>query len=1530
LTRKLLCLLLAVLLLIGATGTAFAADGDGQTSAPYEIPIGETDVANRNPPHVFNNWLISGAEVVSCEVEIGLQVGFETGLERYNKTFNITLAADTALDAPVNIFFDVTKGSGNYMLVTTVMSTTSAIILQNYNQLLIADPQGLNFELVGGEASQTLYIYYAAPNYSGLVVTENVFNFTIADPDASGDPDPEDVASIAVTAPPNKTTYFDGGRFDRTGMVVTATLTDDSTVPINGYTVTPDPLTLGTEYVTVTFGEGEHIFTATQAITVLPCMTLGNVTITNGQFMDDINYNGYGVYTWKVNAFDAVVLYGQAKANITFEVGEGVDVYIGSEQQTVTDGVCTLQLDTSRSGTASVITLRLDGAADVDYTFTCYTQEYSGMPSRVDDYFCVASQYTNGSALGAYGLNPVKTLLGTYLDSVMGNMNYGPISLGNFGGYITYYYETPITDDPRNPYGIDFIVYGNSYDGSSEFAEPGNVLVSEDGDTWYTLAGSLHYDDNALWNYSMTYTRTQNGRAAWAGSDGKSGEGDTYPRPEYYPLFPWTEETKSQITLTGTLLVPESELNEYGNTVPPYPYFGYADCGVVGTSNAAANPYLVVYYDSWGTRLYTGRTDGFDLKWAVDENGRPVDLSSAQIQYVKVQTASNISNGGIGEKSTEINGVRVAQPSGSNVGMTDAPSAITVDGQAVQLVDGVYEYDLTTSGLFQVTVDAAEGANVFINGARTTAATFGKVPGHGMLRIIVQEGEKEPQIYYLTLTDDGSGEPYTTVTFDANGGRVEGLTSITRYYDADTQDKVFPIPVRESYTFLGWYWEEESCSEYTTDMPAELTLTASWRYDGPAIEGQVRVIVENTTFTEAVDGVEPAWTGVLADAWVDIDEESSMISCVVAALDTVQANVVGAEGGYISSINGLAEFDGGQGGGWMGALNDWFTSTGFGGITVVSGTLEAGDEIRIMYTTNYGADLGGSWDNNDKTLKAITFSAGALSPAFDQDTHEYTLTVPEGTGGVIVTPTATNKFFQVRSYLDSQPSGTEYKRTATIPVSDGAVISVVCGDPAWPSMNNGPYPGNNAESVPAETYAITVQFAEELGAGYTVGLTTTDSDKNPGDTVTVDLSVDGAAGSYAALQTVVGYDQSRVSYTNSSFGDAFTVTDNPDSGKLLIIRVGDTTSAGSQGSLSFTVKNGIPAGSGEAVFTVLSALVGVSGDPSDPPAAAAGDDASVSLHNLTVTFTAGPNVTMDSVTAYARYGLPGLYTDNSYATTFTEPVPTADSGCVLASPVWHDGSAQVAYDTIAATAFTANAIYTATATQDLGVNITLPQQVTVISGVTDGKASYGADVVFSVTPGPGQEVKSVTYTVGTGSPVTLIASEGEYTIPGTELTADVVVTVIEQPSGTVEFISFDDYKGAPTGFKVLKFDGSAPAGYKFQYNGADMYYSEKYQLYVCFAAADVTAETALGAITCVAGTAPAVNYDGNVNQSGAGLVSIIDAQLVYDLYTGVYLSDTAFGTISQLVRLAADMDSNGCTDTTDVQIIVSLVQNQEG
>lgn len=296
-----------------------------------------------------------------------------------------------------------------------------------------------------------------------------------------------------------------------------------------------------------------------------------------------------------------------------------------------------------------------------------------------------------------------------------------------------------------------------------------------------------------------------------------------------------------------------------------------------------------------------------------------------------------------------------------------------------------------------------------------------------------------------------NGYDKLTITLAADGGSTETLA------DAVSGEKSGSIKKQlaaGSYTLtLSYVKDDASKGGSDTAYVSVLTLA-----------GMTRVIVENTTFPKA-EGA--AWEGTLTDTWIELTDESTMMGCVVEALDG--HTIVGAESNYISSIDNLKAFDGGTMSGWMGTLNDWFTNFGFGEFTVAKGTLCAGDEIRIMYTRTV-EDLGGSWNNSDTRLKALTFSAGKLTPKFSGDTFTYTLTVPDGTTRLLVTPTAANKNYQVRTYLGTQATGREYSRTSLIPIENGSVITVVCADDSWPTMNE--------TSDGKRTYTINVVYGE--------------------------------------------------------------------------------------------------------------------------------------------------------------------------------------------------------------------------------------------------------------------------------------------------------------------------------------------------------------------------------------------------------------------------------------------------------------------
>lgn len=283
--------------------------------------------------------------------------------------------------------------------------------------------------------------------------------------------------------------------------------------------------------------------------------------------------------------------------------------------------------------------------------------------------------------------------------------------------------------------------------------------------------------------------------------------------------------------------------------------------------------------------------------------------------------------------------------------------------------------------------------------------------------------------------------------------------------------------------------------------------------------GKVRVIVENTTFTKDMwPNGKKFWDGVAVDDEVALTADSTMMSCIVAALKDNGYTQAGADSNYISSITvgdrPLGQFDGGQQSGWMGTLNDWFTNEGFAAFTVANGKLADGDVIRVMYTREgLGADLGGTWGNSDTTIKALEIQGGKLASAFTPGEagglYEYTLTIEGESADLRLTPTASNKNFLTKIFLNEKVTGnTEgfsfYKRTESIPVKAGDTIYVGCGARAWPTMNN--QAGNTQESD-GTWYVLRVVNAN-AGADYVTEL--------------ISQLPEAAAVTYASYQKIAG------------------------------------------------------------------------------------------------------------------------------------------------------------------------------------------------------------------------------------------------------------------------------------------------------------------------------------------------------------------------------------------------------------------------
>lgn len=257
----------------------------------------------------------------------------------------------------------------------------------------------------------------------------------------------------------------------------------------------------------------------------------------------------------------------------------------------------------------------------------------------------------------------------------------------------------------------------------------------------------------------------------------------------------------------------------------------------------------------------------------------------------------------------------------------------------------------------------------------------------------------------------------------------------------------------------------------TTSGGSTGTVGKNYPYKDETPVGRVHVIVENTTYLS--DSLPTALKNQFVNGWYDLNPSDSMMTVALKALDGAGYtwNNYTTEYGisYLSSVETtdsvtgdrftLGEFVGGSGSGWMGTLNDWFTNEGFSNFTAANGKLQSGDEIHIMYTTDLGVDLGGSFTGNDTTLKKLTITGGELSPAFSSSTTEYVLQITDESACAAVSFEAANKNFQSRMYLNNYNNeNSRYASGSRLQITSGDIIYVGVGELSWPSMNAGSPP----------------------------------------------------------------------------------------------------------------------------------------------------------------------------------------------------------------------------------------------------------------------------------------------------------------------------------------------------------------------------------------------------------------------------------------------------------------------------------------
>lgn len=279
------------------------------------------------------------------------------------------------------------------------------------------------------------------------------------------------------------------------------------------------------------------------------------------------------------------------------------------------------------------------------------TSASSAYISQVFEYLPAPGQFVNDGSTG--------TPQGA--QAIIGGSD-GLLSLGAYGGYVTFGFDHSIENKDGNDLGL----YGNPLTNpGQEWSEPGIVQVMQDKNgngkpddgEWYELAGSEYAKAATIKQYRITYYNPKKEEAAdvlWKDNQGRSGYvlANYFHTQPYYPSFAGNQDS---IIFEGTLLTNtiQKKFDPVYQTdlVTNLPFsWGYADNG---------SQELLDAIEKEG-RGY----NSLDISKAVDSKGNTVTLK--YIDFVKVYTGQN-SNGDLsgdpgnpdrwlGEISTEISG----------------------------------------------------------------------------------------------------------------------------------------------------------------------------------------------------------------------------------------------------------------------------------------------------------------------------------------------------------------------------------------------------------------------------------------------------------------------------------------------------------------------------------------------------------------------------------------------------------------------------------------------------------------------------------------------------------------------------------------------------------------------------------------------------------------------------------------------------------------------------------------------------------
>ena len=335
-----------VVTIVAAGTTTITASFAGNSSysandASYELTVVDPNV---------ERWVKTAiADITSGDVFVivggGYAVTNDNGTSAAPTAVSVTIASDALTDIPAAKLQWKLTGSAsagysfspaNNANVFLYCSTTAATGSNNNIRVGTGDRKVWEFDSNGIMKTKDTYtvryfsLYSTTPDWRGYVNTDNnavALEFYVKQ---GGSNTPTKTLSSITVTPPSKTTYNVGEAFDATGMVVTATYSDESIADVTSSATTDfatQVASAGNKTVTVSYTEEGVTKTGTFEITVSAVTGTSTVTFTPGVDTGETSVTKDGI-TVAMTTMNNESYY-QVYANQSMTVSSGSHTIVG-------------------------------------------------------------------------------------------------------------------------------------------------------------------------------------------------------------------------------------------------------------------------------------------------------------------------------------------------------------------------------------------------------------------------------------------------------------------------------------------------------------------------------------------------------------------------------------------------------------------------------------------------------------------------------------------------------------------------------------------------------------------------------------------------------------------------------------------------------------------------------------------------------------------------------------------------------------------------------------------------------------------------------------------------------------------------------------------------------------------------------------------------------------------------------------------------------------------------------------------------